>query len=181
MQGGVYYSHRSGLTAGLWGSTLDSGGDGGDAEIDYLLEYAHAFGDRWSVGVGLTQYTFPGMSVDPDPDYRELLLSGYLGDRLSATVGYSNDVFGSGRTGVSYELSGRFSAIQGIEVAAAAGVYDLSDAYASEYSFYTLGLSRSFGMLTVGLAYHDTGGDAAELFGPELSGGRSEIYLSADF
>jgi len=181
LQSGVYYSHRSGLAAGLWASTLDPGADEVDTEIDYLLEYTHAFGEHWAASVGVTQYTYPGMSVEPDPDYRELLLSGYYDDWLSATVGYSDDVFGAGRKGVSYEINSRFAAPKSLEVSVGLGLYDLSEAYASKYSFYTLGLSRRFGILTVGLAYHGTGGDAVELFGAELTGGRSQIYLSADF
>ena len=181
LQGGVYLSHRSGLTAGVWASSLESGGEFGNVEVDYLLEYAHLFGEQWSASVGITHYTYPDMSGGPSIDYPELLLSAYYDEWLSATVGYSDDVFGSGRTGVNYEINTRFSAPKSLEVSAGAGFYDLSEAYEMSYRFYRLGVSRSFGLLTVGLAYHGTDSDAEELFGSELAGGRSELYLSADF
>ena len=181
LQGGAYYSHASGLTASLWASTLELGDNAGDAEIDYTLEYAHGFGEQWFTSIGLTQYWYPGMNSEPDPDSMEALLSAHYGDWLSATIGYSNDVFGEGRTGVSYELSGRFPLAKGIGIAAGLGLYDLSDPYGRKYSFYTLELYKSFEILTVGLAYHDTGGDAVDIFGPTLSGSRSVLYISADF
>jgi uncharacterized protein (TIGR02001 family) len=64
LQGGVDYSHSSGLYAGVWGSTIswvkDALGSGG-TEIDLYGGYKNTFaGGDWTYDVGLIHYNYPG-------------------------------------------------------------------------------------------------------------------------
>jgi uncharacterized protein (TIGR02001 family) len=61
IQGGVDYSHASGLYAGNWNSNVSSGAGfpDGNLEMDFYGGYKHAFGD-FGLDVGAILYYYPG-------------------------------------------------------------------------------------------------------------------------
>ena len=61
IQGGVDYSHSSGLYAGNWNSNVSSGAGfpDGNLEMDFYGGYKHAFGD-FGLDVGAIVYYYPG-------------------------------------------------------------------------------------------------------------------------
>ena len=75
IQGGIDYSHESGLYAGTWLSNVDFGGKE-DAEVDLYAGFGNDIGDTGiSYDVGTIYYWYPGAGGDADGgdiDYAEL-------------------------------------------------------------------------------------------------------------
>src|SRR3954465_15870571 len=61
IQGGVDYSHESGIYLGNWNSNVNQGAGfpGGNIEMDFYGGYKHAFGD-FGIDVGAIYYYYPG-------------------------------------------------------------------------------------------------------------------------
>ena len=104
--------------------------------------------------------------------------------QITGTVGYSNDVFNWGETGIYYNLSGVCELPAEFKFNWSAGYYSLHDAPMATvllddmgnaftvvshedegYFDYSLGVSRTYKHLDFGLSYVGTGGDAEDLFG----------------
>ena len=66
LQGGVDYSHSSGIYLGNWNSNVSSGAGfaEGNIEMDFYGGYKHAFGD-FGIDVGGLYYYYPGSSARP--------------------------------------------------------------------------------------------------------------------
>lgn len=60
LQGGLSYSHQSGLFVGYWGSTLDYGPKGGDhgSEHDFSIGFANTFNEDWSYSSQIMAYVY---------------------------------------------------------------------------------------------------------------------------
>jgi uncharacterized protein (TIGR02001 family) len=61
-QAGFTYTSPVGLYAGVWGSGVDFGDGGPDAEVDYLIGYAFDVTDNVNLDLLLNRYTYPGSS-----------------------------------------------------------------------------------------------------------------------
>jgi len=76
IQGGIDYSHESGLYAGTWMSNVDFGNDKANAEIDLYAGFGSDIGDTGlSYDVGTIYYWYPGAGGEQqggDIDYAEL-------------------------------------------------------------------------------------------------------------
>ena len=75
IQGGIDYSHESGLYAGTWLSNIDFGGKE-NAEVDLYAGFGNDIGDTgFSYDVGIIYYWYPGAGGEQqgdDIDYAEL-------------------------------------------------------------------------------------------------------------
>lgn len=172
----------SGLYGYVWASNVDfvpdnEPDDGARIEIDVALGYAADLSDQWSVDIMLVRYTFPSTVVDAD--YAELIATMWLDEQYSATIGYSDDVFGTDASGFYAAVGTSHELPMELTLSTELGYYDLDDAYESDYSFAGVRLSRPVGPLSVSLAYYDTFGDADEIFYRQAVGSR--IVLSLDF
>ena len=91
IQGGVDYSHESGLYVGTWMSNVDFGGKE-DAEVDLYAGFGNDIGDSGiSYDVGTIYYWYPGAGGDSqggDLDYAELYL-GLSWEWLTGSVAYT--------------------------------------------------------------------------------------------
>lgn len=60
LQGGVTYTHNSGVFLGYWGSTLDYDSKGRDhgLENDFSIGFAHDLNDDWSYSTLVTAYVY---------------------------------------------------------------------------------------------------------------------------
>ena len=101
LQGGIDYSHDSGIYIGVWGSNVDFD-DGGEAilEVDIYGGWAGEV-DGVGIDVGALYYAYPGADSSLNYDYFELAASaGYDFDvfRIGAGVAFSPDYFGASGT-----------------------------------------------------------------------------------
>jgi uncharacterized protein (TIGR02001 family) len=66
LQGGIDYSHASGLYAGNWNSNISSGAGfpDGNLEMDFYGGWKKSWGD-WGLDVGAIYYYYPGTNANP--------------------------------------------------------------------------------------------------------------------
>jgi uncharacterized protein (TIGR02001 family) len=173
----------SGLYAYAWGSNVDfvpdgEPDDGATYEIDAVIGYFHSFNDRLAADVALVRYLFPNTEIDAN--YAELITTLWLDDRHYATVGYSNDVFGSEADGLFYSMGTSQEMPLALTLSVELGYYDLGNAYDAAYSYASLGLERAVGPVTVSLTYYDTFGDDREIFYSQSVGSRVVLAVGLD-
>ncbi|MEO6066214.1 MAG: TorF family putative porin [Lysobacterales bacterium] len=175
LQASFDYTHESGFYAGVWGSNVDftaSGApsDGADVEIDTYLGWRFPLGERIAADIQVIRYNYPGTNSGIDYDYNEFI--GKLTfDWLTAGVGWSNDVFGSGESAPYWFASGAWTLPREFALSAGIAYYDLDNVFADGYLDYSVGITRQFGFFKVGLAYVGTDDNGKEIFG-DLGGDR---------
>ncbi len=176
----------SGLYGYVWASNIDfvpngERDDGARYEINVAAGYATDLSDRVSVDTMLVQYLFPGTVPGMSYDYTELLVTLQYAEHVAATVGYSDGVFGADAVGTFYALSFKHELPAGLSLATRLGHYDLDNAFRASYAFSDLNVSRAFGEIDLTLAWHDTYGNADELFYSETVGSRFVVSLDLEF
>jgi uncharacterized protein (TIGR02001 family) len=174
IQGGVDYSHASGLYAGAWASNIKWVEDGGykddsNFEIDVYGGYRGTAGDL-GYDVGAIVYYYPGDKITgvKSPDTAEIYVSGswkFLTLKYSHVVSsnfigwydYGNSK--SSRNSRYLELNANYDLGDGWGVQGHVGhqvVQNLSDA---NYTDWKVGVSKDVGFGVVSLAYSDTNAD----------------------
>ena len=122
LQGGVDFTHSSGLYIGLWASSIrivrDAGGDG-RVELDIYGGFrGKAMGDALAYDVGVLRYQYPNSGLATTPNTTEIYGALTFGP---ATIKYSHSVsdetFGVANSRGSYYLE-------------AAATFDLGNGYA---------------------------------------------------
>ena len=174
LQGGLDYTHSTGLYAGIWGSNVDfwetgdaPGGDNDEnIEIDIYGGYAGDTGGMLAYDIGFIRYIYPG-AID-SVDFTEV----YMGATVkifNVKFSYSNDMFNSGETawymegGIDYEFSSGYASGYTLSFHAGKTDGDLYSAGGADYVDYSLGVSREFKGFNFDLTYYDTDLDGANL------------------
>lgn len=152
VQVGGSYSHDSGFYGGIWASNVDFvDGDGANAEVDFYVGWNHQINDTLTFDVSALQYVYVDQN---DYNYLEFLFKLGVGDYLSFLLGYSDDVFNSGETGIYYQALGTYPLPWWeLTLNGSIGHYDLDDALGDAYQDYSVGLSKPVGEATVSLSY----------------------------
>ncbi len=183
LQGGIDYSHSSGLYLGNWNSNVSSGAGfpGGNLEMDFYGGWKGAFGD-FGVDVGALYYYYPGSGANP-------WLSNSNSNDLGKTASGAVDnlelyVAGSWKfltMKYSYSVKDYFKLpkSQGTSYLELNGVYDLGNGWgvnghvghlfskgydyaftsgntSISYTDWKLGVTKDISGWVIGLAYVDT-------------------------
>jgi uncharacterized protein (TIGR02001 family) len=183
LQLAVDYQHQSGLFAGAWASRVRLRGprSSRDVELDYYAGYHHDGPGRWSGTVTLMRYTYPGTEGDFDYDHNEWLLSAQWAQRFRADLGYTRDLYGTGRTGRHAQLSAYWPIMGGWTLTGALGRNDLSSLGVGSYFHWDVGASASYSRLTLDLRWYDNESIYSGGFGGQAAGSRLVVSLSAAF
>jgi len=197
IQGGVDYSHASGLYVGTWASNVDwvSLGYKEDSsmEIDLYGGYKGALGDV-GYDVGVITYYYPGDQIAGanDPDTTEVYLGAswkFLSAKYSYVVsdrfvGWGTSV-GNGDTQGSYyvELNGNYDLGNGWGILGHVGYQDVKDNDDASYTDWKVGVSKNIGFGTVALAYTDTDANSVAYTwaGEKVADGRVFVSFSKSF
>lgn len=162
LQGGVDYSHPSGLYVGVWGSNIDfNDTDRADLEVDSYAGYSYTY-EQWTLDGRFTYYAYPGAKVALDYDYYELggsLTYDFGIPKVTGSVNYSPDYFGESGTGIYYSLSTKVPLVYGFGLNGKIGRQSIDDAARFGYPSYTdwsAGVTYDWRGFTVGLQYVDT-------------------------
>ncbi len=165
LQGAFTYYSDSGVYLGISGSNVDFGGTAGaNLEIDLYAGWTGELAEDLTADVQLVRFNYPGEDIPLA--YTEL--TGKLVYKgFSGLIGYSNDVFATDETGIYYNLGYSIVIAEEYTVAASVGYYDLDDpvAFGGGIVDKSVGVSRAFGPLTVGLTYVDTNGAFEGIYG----------------
>jgi uncharacterized protein (TIGR02001 family) len=156
---GAEVTFGNGIHVGLWGSTVDI--DNGanrqrDTEVIYYAGFAHDLDSRWTLGVNLVAYTYPGQSGPVDYDYEELVVSANFRDRTWFEYAYSPDLYNTGADSHNAEIYTEWPAGKHLVVGAGAGYYDVSDVVGTGYGYWELGVTWPIGRFDLDFRYYDT-------------------------
>jgi uncharacterized protein (TIGR02001 family) len=181
-QAGVDLALDSGLYLGVWVSSIDiSGGPNHrrDLQVNYYVGYGHELPRDWSVGANAVLYTFPGTEGAVDYDFVEYSLVANYDDRFWIEYAHSPDLFHSGRDTHDFQLYAEQPLPAQLMLGGGAGYYDVSELTGSGYTYWQLGVTRTFGRIDVDLRYHDT--SRAVPFVSSYERAKARVALSAKF
>lgn len=141
VQGGFDYEDASGFYAGVWGASVDFGGDE-STEGDIYIGFANETEGGFSYDVGIIEYTYHGGSSASDSNFTEYYLGGgFAGFSLTYSIG---DEFGD-----NIEVGYGFD-IEGVSIGAAYGDYD------DAWTYWTIGVSGEIEGIGWDFSYWDT-------------------------
>lgn len=163
VQGSLTSTSASGLYVGSFASGVDFGEDSPDIEVDYFVGYGFDASDKVNIDIALNRYTYPGAS---EMAYNELITTATIAENWALSVGYTNDVWGSGTTGWFYGVSRDWALPNEITLSANVGRSVFADAeVAADYTDWGVGIGRSFGPAEVSLGYYGVDGKGRDNFG----------------
>lgn len=169
LQAAVDYTHSSGFYAGAWASPVDFNNDSGaDLEVDTYVGFKRQLNDVLTGDIQFIRYNYPGVKNGFHLAYNEFIGKLTFFERVVLTVGYSTDVFASGKSGLYTNLTGNWRLPYELTLSTGVGLYRFdSDLFPTkdEYLDYSVGLSRAFGKLETALTYVDTDNNGPVLFG----------------
>ncbi len=191
LQAGLNFDHESGFYAGIWGSSIDftadstlpADEDGANVEVDVFFGYGFDIAEDWAGDVQVVRYIYPGTDNDIDYDYNEFIGAVTYNDFITASIGYSSDVFNSNETGIWLGLSASHELPWwGLSIGGDIGTYDISagndDGSDFTYMHYGVSLSKSFGELfTATVGWTDTDNDGDVYYG-EI--GDPRVYVTLE-
>ncbi|TVP87652.1 MAG: hypothetical protein EA347_07285 [Thioalkalivibrio sp.] len=147
VQGGVDWGHESGFYLGSWWSTL---GDGDGQEVDLYLGYEFAAGDV-DFDIGYVYYYYPGLD---DADFGDIVATVGYGP-VYASVNYAIHADDSDVTDSAYyAIGGEAEVMPDLSLGAELGYADPD--VGDDWTFWSLGLTKSTGMGDFSLTYADT-------------------------
>ena len=178
VQAGLSYTFDSGFYLGTWASQVDFGSET-DFEVDLFAGYGFTLSDTVAADIQVLRYVYPD---EGGLNYYELIGSLTFNEALTATVGYSDDIYNSGRDGYYFGAAYDFGLPNEFTLSPSIGYSSFSsgvlDDGSTDYMDWGLALSRDFGPISTTLAYTDTNSEGEELFG-DLA--KSRVYLSVGY
>jgi uncharacterized protein (TIGR02001 family) len=163
IQGGMDWSHDSGLYLGVWGSNVNFK-DGGEADIEADVYGGYKFEfSGLSLDMGLLGYFYPGADSNLNYDYYEAKIAvakDFGNFNLGASVNYSPENFGDSGDETYMGLTASAPIMDtGLTASASYGYQWIDDEVAfglPDYSDWSLGVSYEFQGFNLGLKYVDT-------------------------
>lgn len=187
LQGELAFEHESGFYGGIWGSSVDFipddasylDEDGANVELDLYVGYSWDLADKWVGDVQVVRYVYPGTNEGVDYDYAELIGSVSYDEMITATIGYSNDVYNLDDDGIYFGLSGSYGlpwwdlSLDGevghYSIGSGEALYDEHGDFIGaddlNYMHYSIGLSKEFGQVSTSLTWSDTDDNATDYYG----------------
>lgn len=186
LQGELGFEAESGWYGFAWASNVKftEGAvpdDGARVELNFGSGYSLALTERLTATIGGTYFQFPGTEPGFDYDYVEWHSSLEIDGMHDLTIGYSDNVFGSGSDGTFYALGIGQDVTETVGLRLELGHHDLESAYDNAYSYAELcvvGFAQSIGWR---LSYVTTSDTAAELFDESTIQDRFVFALSVTF
>ena len=165
LQANATWTSASGiyLSGGLSG--VDFGAGKPNMEVDYTIGYARDLSDNAALDISLNRYSYPGAN---ELSYNEFLATTTFAETYSVTVGYSNDVWNTGTTGLYYGVGGEWGLPNDFSFSANVGrsvFRDKAAVEADDYTDWSVAVGKSIGLFNVSLGYYGTDGNGRNNFG----------------
>jgi uncharacterized protein (TIGR02001 family) len=176
LQGGVDYSHSSGIYLGNWNSNVNEGAGfpGGNIEMDFYGGWKKTWGD-WGIDIGAIYYYYPGTHASSSRLFSPVNnksgkiasgnvnnFEGYIGGSWKfITLKYSrafSDYFSAPNTdGSGYlDLSANYDLGNGWGIQGHVGHLNFKNMNKADYTDWKLGVTKDIGGWVFGAAYVDT-------------------------
>ena len=187
LQGELNFSHGSGVYGFVWGSNVDftddpTQADGAAFEFNYGAGVSFPLMANLELDIGASVYVYPNLNPSFDYDYVEWHSRVSLDQKYSATLTYTNNVFGTGFVGKALELETRLATLfEHLSLDLLVGHVDLTDGHDMTYQYGEVGLSRRKGNTLVDLAYCFTRGANDQMFVSSTTSDRWVLSLSYQF
>lgn len=178
LQGGVRVAAAPGWYASGWVSGVDFGAGSPRVEVDWSVGYGRDLGDSVALDISFNRYSYLGANA---LDYNEWLANLTVADAFSVVLGYSNDVWNTGTTGLYFAAEAQWALPHAFSLSAGVGRSVFRDSAATEVRSYTdwnLRVARQFGAAEVALGYYGTDGRARVDFGTAAN---SRVMLTVKF
>lgn len=168
LQASATVSHDSGFYFTVWGSNVDFsdfGDNTTDFEVDFTLGYGGALGDATTYDINVTYFTYPNQPSGASYNYFEIAagITHEIGDGLSvgATIAFSPDNFEESGTSFWLALNGTYAATDWLSVSANLGYQSYDDDFysPSDYFYYDIGATLTYGIVDLDLRYVATDSD----------------------
>jgi uncharacterized protein (TIGR02001 family) len=164
IQGGLDYTHDTGLHAGVWGSSIDFDSvDTGSMELDVYAGFANEY-NGFTYDVGAIYYAYPGSDGDLNYDFWEAYFAvGYDFDVLALNAGvyYSPEFFGDTGDAV-YTMAGvTVPLVEQFELGAHIGHQSIDDG--EDYTDWSFAVNKNWMDFDFSVAYTDTDLDNNDL------------------
>ena len=162
IQGGIDYTHPTGVYVGVWGSSIDfNDTDHASLEVDGYGGYAYSYED-WTIDGRFTYYAYAG--ADTVFYYNYFEVSGSLAydfgiPKLTASVNYSPDNFGESGTAIYYALSTKIPLVYGFGLNGHVGRQTIDDELRfglPSYTDWAAGVTYDWRGFTTSIQYVDT-------------------------
>ena len=191
LQGGMDYSHESGLYVGTWGSNVSWIDNLTDGKAQNSLEWDFYGGYKGTAGpigydVGLLQYYYPGSSVNNSSQPSYNTLEAYLGlswEFLTFKYSYSfSNLFGTvdSKGSQYYDLTASYDVWEGFIVGAHFGRQSVAHNSKFSYNDWKIGVTKEVLGVNVGLNYIDTDTDAYTSLNGNQNWGHDTWVLSVN-
>ncbi len=152
IQGGFDYAHSNGFYAGIWGSNVEW--NTANMEIDVYAGYSGKINDDLSYNVGLLQYYYPDYDDAGTLEMYGGVTYKYFGLKASYSLTDYFDVNDSEGT-VYWDASFNYPLPADMSLGLHYG-YTSGEGAQDDYADWKLGISKTIGGFSVGLAYTDT-------------------------
>ena len=142
--------------------------------MDYFVGYNVDFNDSINFDVMINRYTYPGAG---ELNFNELITKTTFAENYSLTAAYSND-FGGSDTDAVYVAGGASIGLPkdfSLDLSLGRSMFD--SAYSDDYTDWSVGVSKSFGMVSTSLGYYGTDGKGRDIFG-DVADNRLVLTLS---
>ena len=174
VQAGLTWTHDSGFYAGAWASGVDFGTDKPDAEVDVFVGYSFDINEAVNLDVALNRYNYPDAGAS---NYNELITTTTFAEQYTLTVAYSDD-FGGSDTDAWYVAAGTSLGLpEDFSLDLSVGRSLFEKEFSEDYTDWSIGVSRSWGLLSASLAYVGTDGNGRDIYG-KLADSRVVLTLS---
>lgn len=186
IQATVEFESDKGWYGYLWASNVDftpagTADDGAKSEINAELGYGFPLSARVYASLGGVYYAFPRTLPGYDYDYGEWLASIVVDDRHRLGLAFSDNAFGSGKSGTVVTAGTSLDISDAIALDVTIGHYDLQRAYGHSYQYAEIGTSGQMKQVDWRIGYIVTAGDDTELFDASNVGERIVLSLSFSF
>jgi uncharacterized protein (TIGR02001 family) len=178
-QAGIRIDVLPGFYASAWASRVDlASAPQASAEIDYAIGWRKEVGSDWSADLNATWFTYTDAA---DLNYLEWIATATWRDRHWITLGASQDVFATGRTGIYAQSGVRIPLADALRFELAGGYYWLEQPYGRSYAHAQATVAwQVHSKVELRLLGHVTDASARDLFG-DLAGSRIEATIQASF
>jgi uncharacterized protein (TIGR02001 family) len=174
-QAGLTFNIPGGFYAGAWASGVDFGGNKPDFEVDYFVGYNVDFSDSVNFDVMVNRYTYPDAA---ELNFAELITKTTFAENYSLTVAYTDDFGGTDASGLYFAGGASFGLPNDYSIDLSLGRNTFDDEVGYEdYTDWSVGVSKSWGMVSASLGYYGTDGNGRDNFG-ELADNRVVLTLS---